>query len=157
MSPTIITNVHRRRISKPFDRLAIVANCYAYNIQLNGGVLEDKGYSADLVVLILFLLNSKIFQYKLKKLRDIMPASAITVINFIKRYTFANFSPPGLKYKLTFNKSCHLVDVRLEANGVHISGHLWQLDEQLIMVPCQSSKRQDAVKICYNPLCMDSS
>ncbi|KAF4419032.1 hypothetical protein CFRS1_v015349 [Colletotrichum fructicola] len=96
-----------------------VANCCAYNIRLDGGVLKNKGYSADLAVLTLFLLNGEIFQYEPEELRDAMPASGMTVVDFIKRYAFADFSPPGSKYKLTFNKSCRLVDVRLEAGGVH--------------------------------------
>ncbi|KAK1840037.1 ATP-dependent DNA helicase [Colletotrichum chrysophilum] len=126
-----------------------VANCCAYNIRLDGGVLKNKGYSADLAVLTLFLLNGEIFQYEPKELRDTIPASAITVVDFIKRYAFANFSPPGSKYKLTFNKSCRLVDVRLEADGVHTTGHLWQLDEQLITIPCQPSRRRDTVKTLW--------
>ncbi|KAF4894955.1 hypothetical protein CGCFRS4_v006231 [Colletotrichum fructicola] len=149
MSPTIIADVHRRRVSEPFDRLAIVANCCAYNIRLDGGVLKNKGYSADLAVLTLFLLNGEIFQYEPEELRDAMPASGMTVVDFIKRYAFADFSPPGSKYKLTFNKSCRLVDVRLEAGGVHTSGHLWQLDEQLITVPCQPSRRRHTVKTLW--------
>lgn len=149
MSPTIIADVHRRRVSEPFDRLAIVANCCAYNIRLDGGVLQNKGYSAGLAMLTLPLLNGEIFQYEPEELRDAMSASAMTVVDFIKKYAFANFSPPGSKYKLTFNKSCRLVDVRLEAGGVHTSGHLWQLDEQLITVPCQPSRRRDTVKTLW--------
>lgn len=138
MSPTIIADVGKRDVTKHPDRLSIIANCCSYNYRLNSEKLESKRYSVSLATLVLFLLNGEIFW---ETSWDTTSPTDLTIVEFIQRYAFEGFSPPPFEnYELTFNKKCRFVEPRLERDGVHTRGHLWQLWKRAIFISCEESK-----------------
>lgn len=76
-------------------------------------------------------------------------SSNLTVIRFIQKYAFDRFSPPLPEYELAFNKSCRFIEVSLEADGVHIIGHLWKLCKEAIEIPWRQLKILDTVKTLW--------
>lgn len=139
MSPTIIADVGKRDVTKHLDRLSIIANCCSYNYRLNSDKLENKRYSVSLATLVLFLLNGEIFW---ETSWDTTSPTDLTIVQFIQRYAFEGFSPPPCEnYELTFNKRCRFVEPRLESDGVHTYGHLWQLWKRTIDISREEAKQ----------------
>lgn len=139
MSPTIIADVGKRDVTKHLDRLSIIANCCSYNYRLHSDKLENKRYSVSLATLVLFLLNGEVFW---ETSWDTISPSDLTIVEFIQRYAFEGFSPPTCEYyELTFNKRCRFVEPRLESDGVHTCGHLWQLWSRTIDISCEEAKQ----------------
>jgi hypothetical protein len=60
MAPTILADIAVRQITKPWDRLAIVANCCDYGIRLNVDELRCRKFSHSLALLAQHLLNGEI-------------------------------------------------------------------------------------------------
>nr|XP_036581443.1 uncharacterized protein CTRU02_08493 [Colletotrichum truncatum]KAF6789794.1 hypothetical protein CTRU02_08493 [Colletotrichum truncatum] len=48
MTPTIIADIEPRGLKKPWDRLAIIANCCQYPVRLNGNTLSQRRQSLSL-------------------------------------------------------------------------------------------------------------
>ncbi|KAI7780578.1 hypothetical protein LA080_015861 [Diaporthe eres] len=72
-----------------------------------------------------------------------------TNTDIFQKYASDRFSPPLPEYELTFNKSCRFIEVSLEADGVHIIGHLWKLGKEAIETPWRQFKKLDAVKTLW--------
>lgn len=145
MSPTIIADVGKRGVSNPPDRLAIIANCCSYVMRLDTNKpkkLYENTCIVSLAILVMFLLNGEIFY---ETSRDTMSRSELTVVEFIKRYAFKEFSPPLGKYELTFNKGCRFVQPHLEDDGVHTCGHLWKLCSRVINIPREQAEEWETV------------
>lgn len=142
MSPTIIADVGKRDVTNHPDRLPIIANCLSYNLRLDSNKLDKKSYSFSLATLVMFLLNGEIF---CETSRDKVSPSDLTVVQFIQRYAFEEFSPPFQKNELTFNKGCRFVNPRIAGDGVHTRGHLWKLCSRVIQLSHKQSKKWDTV------------
>lgn len=150
MSPTLIADVGERRVGDYFDRIPIIANCCSYNLRPDKSALVTKRCSHSLVILASFLLNGEIFRFKPDSmLRGKKRASNLTVIKFIQRYAFDRFSPPFQKKELTFKKSCRFSWVSLEADGVHTSGHLWELCKRKIKIHPQQVEGLDTIQTLW--------
>ncbi|PTB43659.1 hypothetical protein M441DRAFT_56643 [Trichoderma asperellum CBS 433.97] len=125
MTPTIVADIEKRGMEKPWDRLAIVANCCQYTTLLDYEALSKQGCSLSLSVLAMCLLNGEILDNS-----DSSPApvASLTTSAFLERKLFKAFSAPEDDTKtLTFNKGCRLTDVELTAHGILAKGHLWKL------------------------------
>lgn len=145
MSPTIIADVGKRGVSNHPDRLAIIANCCSYVVRLDTSKpnkLEKKRSIVSLAILVMFLLNGEIFY---DKSRETMPPSELSVVEFIKRYAFKEFSPPLGKYELTFNKGCRFVQPLLTDKGVQTCGHLWKLCSRVINISREQAAEWETV------------
>lgn len=149
MSPVLIADVVNRCVTNHPDRLPIIANCCSYNVRLDSKMLQKRGISASLAILVMFLLNGEVFHNVPDERRPDTVASEssdLTFVKFIQKYAFNKFNPPFPKNELTFNKSCRFVDVSLEADGVHTSGHLWKLCEKAISIPRRQLQGLDTVE-----------
>jgi hypothetical protein len=151
MSPRVIADVVSREVTKYPDRLPIIANCCSYSTRLDNNMLARKGCSTSLAILVSFLLNGEIFYFEPDgRPGDIsVPASDLTVVEFIQRYAFDRFSPPFPGHELSFNKSCRFSTVNLEGGGVHTSGHLWKLRRPPITIPWDQPEDQDPAKTLW--------
>ncbi|EEU35644.1 uncharacterized protein NECHADRAFT_86861 [Fusarium vanettenii 77-13-4] len=126
MSGIIVSDVLARGVTEPWDLLAIIANCCQYATRLKSTMLQEKsktGVTLTLSILALRLLNGEILRNELA-----IPAS---VIDRIHDLFFDGFRAPQGERNLTFNKGCRFVDVKLAADGIKTTGHLWKLDERL--------------------------
>ncbi|KAI0872855.1 heterokaryon incompatibility protein-domain-containing protein [Hypoxylon argillaceum] len=125
MSPSIIADVVKRHLSDPFDRLAIIANCCEYSVRLDSTELVKRRQSISLAILALFLLNGEILYNGPDHRTQDLDADNIT--NFLNVQAFSRYSPPRLRYGLTYNKGCRFIDAELTEHGTKTKGHLWKL------------------------------
>ncbi|KAG8161684.1 hypothetical protein KVR01_008671 [Diaporthe batatas] len=145
MTPSIVEDVLQREVSVHPDRIDIIGNCCSYNVRLKRGELEQNKCSVSLAVLVLLLLNGEIFYYDPDE--DTASSSRLTVSEFIHEYAFNRFSPPTLKYGLTFNKGCRFSKVyRIDDDGVHTQGHLWRLCSRGFTISGRISKGRGWVR-----------
>lgn len=125
MTPTIVADIEARGLLKPWDRLAILANCCQYPVRLDYEALNKQRRSLSLSVLAMCLLNGEILDNNDSSLELVAP---LTTSEFFKRKLFGAFSTPEDDTKrLTFKKGCRLTDVKLTADGISTQGHLWKL------------------------------
>jgi hypothetical protein len=126
MTPMVIADIEARGLSKPWDRLAIVANCCRYPVRLDSGALSREHCSPSLSVLAMCLLNGEILN---NGNDDRASVAGLTTSEFFNRLMFRAFNAPADDTRrLTFNKGCRLTDVELTAGGIATKGHLWELD-----------------------------
>jgi hypothetical protein len=125
MTPTVIADIEARELSKPWDRLAIIANCCQYTERLDDKALTQQGHSLSLSVLAMCLLNGEILN---NNDNGSKPVDPLTVSEFLEEHLFKAFSAPKDDVrKLTFNKGCRLTNVKLTSDGIWTMGHLWKL------------------------------
>ncbi|KAI0481810.1 hypothetical protein F4859DRAFT_529562 [Xylaria cf. heliscus] len=124
MSPTIITNVEERDVSKVWDRLAIVGNCCSYPVRMDIERLRQSGHSLSLSMLAMCLLNGEILK---NRPSDGRTAFDISISEFLQLQSFDNMSSPREQRGLTFNKGSRFIDVKLDKSGITTSGHIWEL------------------------------
>jgi hypothetical protein len=62
MSPRIFIDIQQRGLESPFDRLLIVANSCNYAIRLVSRDISESGYSVELCLLTMYLLNREIMR-----------------------------------------------------------------------------------------------
>ncbi|GFP54313.1 hypothetical protein TASIC1_0003069100 [Trichoderma asperellum] len=125
MTPIVVTDIEARGLSKPWDRLAIVANCCQYTMRLDYEALSKQGYSLSLSVLAMCLLNGEILD---NSDSSSGPVASLTMSSFLQTKLFKAFSAPEDDFRrLTFNKGCRLTGVKLTAGGILAKGHLWKL------------------------------
>nr|XP_036584417.1 ATP-dependent DNA helicase [Colletotrichum truncatum]KAF6793935.1 ATP-dependent DNA helicase [Colletotrichum truncatum] len=102
MTATVIADIEARGLSKPWDRLAIVANCCQYPVRLDGGALSRRGRSPSLSVLAVCLLNGEILD---NGNNDMASAAGLTMSEFLGRFMLRRFKAPEDEARqLTFNK-----------------------------------------------------
>ncbi|KAL9489743.1 hypothetical protein ACSS6W_002020 [Trichoderma asperelloides] len=127
MTPIVVTDIEERGLSKPWDRLAIVANCCQYPVRLDYEALSNQGYSLSLSVLAMCLLNGEILD---NSDGSPGPVASLTMSSFLQTKLFKAFSAPEDDVRrLTFNKGCRLTGVKLTAGGILAKGHLWKLGQ----------------------------
>jgi hypothetical protein len=120
-----MTDIEARGLLKPWDRLAILANCCQYPVRLDCEALSKQRRSLSLSVLAMCLLNGEILDNNDSNLELVAP---LTTSAFLKRKLFKAFRAPEDDTKrLTFNKGCRLTNVKLTADGILAKGHLWKL------------------------------
>lgn len=125
MTPTVVADIEGRGLSKPWDRLPIIANCCQFSVRLDSGVLRRQHRSLSLSVLAMCLLNGEILDNNVDGWK---PVAQLTTSRFLKEQLFGKFGAPKDDARpLTFNKGCRLTDVELTANGILTKGHLWKL------------------------------
>ncbi|KAK2036159.1 hypothetical protein LZ31DRAFT_254661 [Colletotrichum somersetense] len=125
MTPTVIADIEARGLSKPWDRLAIVANCCQYPVRLDGGSLSRQGQSPSLSVLAMCLLNGEILDNGNNKTTSV---AELKTSAFLDIFMFRRFNAPEDETRqLTFNKGCRLKEVALTVSGIATKGHLWKL------------------------------
>lgn len=127
MSPSIFTDIGNRNISEASDLLAIAANCCDYSIRLNTKSLKGTSYSLSISILALYLLNGEIIRNE----EDDQSLLSEDIFSYLRQIAFDRFDPPVESNKLTFIKSCRLVDVRLSPDGIVTTGRLWRLHKAI--------------------------
>jgi len=132
MTPQIIADLDRKRITRPWDLLPIAANCCGYSVRLDHNALEKrkpKPASLSLSILVQCLLNGEV-------LHNGRPFDASigskTVPKYIKDAMFSQFQGPNSIKPHTFNKSCRFINPSLSMSGVQTRGHLWKLASWVI-------------------------
>ncbi|KAM0742719.1 hypothetical protein ACQRIT_002896 [Beauveria bassiana] len=125
MTATIVADIEARGLSKPWDRLAIVANCCQYSVRLDGDALSWQRRSLSLSLLAMCLLNGEILDNDDGSRESL---DALTTSKLLERRLFKAFSAPeDINRRLTFYKGCRLTDVELTTEGILTKGHLWKL------------------------------
>ncbi|KAI1330211.1 heterokaryon incompatibility protein-domain-containing protein [Xylariaceae sp. FL0255] len=125
MSPSIVTDIKKRELSTPFERLPIIANCCQYSVRLDGMELVNRGHSLSLAILALFLLNGEIL-YNGPDYRTVV-SKTFKMTDFLDKQAFRQYLPPQSAHGLTYNKGCRFIDVELTRGGIKTQGHLWRL------------------------------
>ena len=129
MTAIVVADIEARGLSKPWDRLAILANCCQYPLRLDGEALSKQDHSLSLSVLAMCLLNGEILDNN-DDGRGLV--ASMTTSNFLQRQLFGAFgAPEDDARRLTFNKGCRLTNVQLTADGIATKGHLWKLGRVL--------------------------
>ncbi|KAL8337121.1 hypothetical protein RB601_008572 [Gaeumannomyces tritici] len=127
MTPRVLADVESRKLSQPWDRLAIVANCCRYPVRLNTEALSQRNHSISLSLLAMCLLNGEILDDDGDD-DDVASVGGLTASGFLERLMFKKFQAPENEHRrLTFTKGCRLNDVKLTAGGIVARGHLWKL------------------------------
>ncbi|KAI3317944.1 heterokaryon incompatibility protein-domain-containing protein [Xylariaceae sp. AK1471] len=129
MSSFIITDIEKRQLTNPLDRLPIIANCCQYSVRLDDTKIQRKRHSISLAILALFLLNGEIIYNEQDDENDFADGHKITA--FIETQAFSEFSPPESVYGLTYNKGCRFIDVEFTRHGIRTKGHLWKLGTKI--------------------------
>lgn len=125
MTPRVIADIEARKLSEPWDRPAIIANCCQYSVRLDNKALIQQDHSLGLSVLAMCLLNGEILD---NNNNGSEPVGPLKVSEFLEKYLFKGFSAPKDDIrKLTFNKGCRLTGVKLRLDGIWTIGHLWEL------------------------------
>ena len=124
MTPRIVSDIDKKHIRKPWDRLAIVANCCGYAVRLNGDELSRNKFSLSLSILAQCLLNGEVIHNGRVPIRDI---AAMTVPEYLEEAIFSELDSSVSTYSLTFRKSCRFIAPFFSQLGVHTSGHFWNL------------------------------
>ena len=125
MTPTVVADIEGRGLSKPWDRLPIIANCCQFSVRLDSGALRRQHRSLSLSVLAMCLLNGEILDNSVDSRK---PVAQLTTSRFLEEQLFRDFGAPTDDTRpLTFNKGCRLSDVKLTPNGISAKGHLWKL------------------------------
>lgn len=113
MTPRVVADIEARGLSKPWDRLAIVANCCQYQVRLDSGELSRTGQSLSLSVLAMCLLNGEILNN-----REAISVAHMTPSKCLEELMYTQFMAPKHKKELSYNKGCRLTDVELTADGI---------------------------------------
>lgn len=102
----VISDIGKRGIDRPSDRIPIIANCCQYSIRLN--TRSQQVPSLSLSTLTICLLNSEILD---NSLRELTPGllSKKTVSRYLGAQLFWRLYAPKDKPKLTFNKGCRFI------------------------------------------------
>ncbi|KAI8633659.1 hypothetical protein F5Y19DRAFT_247646 [Xylariaceae sp. FL1651] len=131
MSPAIFEDLSVRGITKPYDILAIAANCCRYLTRLNPQDLNLVKASLSIAILTLFVLNGEILRYDI-------PQDAIlsqTVFGCLSTAKLV-IQPPMPAGELIFIKMCRLPAVSMQSEGLMIRGVLSRLDKKIkVKVP----------------------
>lgn len=128
MSPMILADIVSRGISKPWDRLAIAANCSSYDVRFNVDELRDQKFSLSLAMLTQHLLNGEIIDNRNTSRNDFLITQKIS--DFLKSKSLDTFDSP-VTGDLTFIKGCRFPEVELLEEGVQTSGLLWKLGKRI--------------------------
>ena len=127
MSPTIFKDIGGREISKASDLLAIAANCCDYSIRLNTKRLSGTSCSLSISILALYLLNGEIIMNR-EHYESLLSKN---IFDYLQLLALNDFDPPVQSQKLTFLKTCRLVDVRLAVDGIETRGMLWKVHKAI--------------------------
>ncbi|PTB40445.1 hypothetical protein M441DRAFT_90659 [Trichoderma asperellum CBS 433.97] len=133
MTPTIVADIEARGLLKPWDRLAILANCCQYPVRLDYEALNKQRRSLSLSILAMCLLNGEILdnndcnQELVAPLTTARPSGwhltkghlwklsrVIDTSKFKKKLPWINI-PRG---RLTLNKRKHLLQLVFRLNDL---------------------------------------
>jgi hypothetical protein len=106
MAPTILADIGARQITRPSDRLAIVANCCNFDTRLNSDELSDGSFSHCLALLTQHLLNGELVNNG-QSHNDVCTRN---IFEFLKNESLDSFISP-IKEELNFIKSSRLTEV----------------------------------------------
>lgn len=135
LSTLTAADLQRRRIKRPEDYLAILANCCGYSRRLDHKNIEvQEGASLALALFVQALLNGEIMYNG----NDCQFVPTTGFAEFFRHCIFTDITPPGGHDTLTFTKHCRFVQVTLREEGISTIGHLWRTTGP---VPVFSSRR----------------
>ncbi|SCO78491.1 uncharacterized protein FRV6_02704 [Fusarium oxysporum] len=124
MTPKVIADIQRRRLTDVWDKLAIIANCCQYDTRINHKPMKEPR-SLSISILAMCLLNGEILLNESQKDHSSMLERNLP--QFLEEQTFKGFCAPESQLDLTFNKGCRFVDFKLTPVGIKTEGHLWKL------------------------------
>lgn len=125
MFPTVISDLSKRELERPWDLLAVIANCCQYSFYLDTQKLFQKGASRNLSILAMCLINGEILNNSFSGPRGV---SEMTVVKYLKELCLPSFAAPPDR-DLTYRKGCRFHSVSLSEAGIKTEGHLWELGD----------------------------
>lgn len=142
MSATIDSEIQRRRVKIPWDRLAVTANACDYGVRLNYPALSHQRSSISMSLLAQYLLNGEIFV--LHRHGESTPdAARVTgAIQWMQNTRLEACKPPAGTKPLSFLKRCRLPDVCFCVEGVRTRGLIWHLDVRHVLRTSRFAYRQ---------------
>jgi hypothetical protein len=148
MSARIYTDMQRRNVCRPFDRLPIVANNCNYAIRFVSEDMSEGDHDLKLCLLTMGLLTMGLLNGELlRNSRDIkkLPAG-MDIANYMQYISFNKFDPPVTRRHLSCLKACRLHRVSLRQAGIWTEGILWVVNDALLpstwpLCPQKSRKR----------------
>ncbi|KAF4996964.1 hypothetical protein FGRMN_4182 [Fusarium graminum] len=124
MTPRIIADIQKRGLTDAWDKLAIIANCCQYNITMDHKMIQEP-QSLSLSILAMYLLNGEILSNQPQD--HFLSMLDKPLSEFLEDQAFQAFDAPKHEQRLTFNKRCRFVEVKLKPDGIETKGHLWKL------------------------------
>jgi len=125
----IFTNMQRRNVYKPFDRLQIIANSFNYAIRFALKDMSEGDHDLKLCLLTIGLLNGEL----LRNSREIKKLLAeMDIANYIQYISFNEFDLPITRRHLSYLKACRLHRVSLQKVGIRIEDILWVVNDTLL-------------------------
>lgn len=138
MYPLIFRDIGSREIEQHSDMLAIAANCCDYSIRISAEELKKTEASLSISILALALLNGEV----LVSTEDRDSWSLDTkIFQFLQERSLVLHQMD--RQQLTFQKSCRLDKVKLTAEGICTTGHLWQLYKEIRISGSRRSSFED--------------
>lgn len=131
MSTQILTNISRRRFTRPPDLIHISANCNLYPWTLQTWKLDREGSSLALSIIALFFMNGEIFKNGIKDSISATDAGNLNVFEYLNAIAFDGFHMPGGLASLRRHR---FVEPSLMKHGVQCTGILWKID-RVVQLP----------------------
>ncbi|KAL3297776.1 Heterokaryon incompatibility [Colletotrichum asianum] len=139
MFPAIISDLSKRELGKPWDMLAILANCCQYPNYLDTQKLLRNGANRNLSILAMCLINGEILN---NSWSGPNPVSGMNVFEYLEKLCLTSFAaPPGRD--LTFRKGCRFHSVSLHEAGIRTEGYLWELGHLIDTSSWKPPRRAD--------------
>ncbi|KAF4470692.1 Heterokaryon incompatibility [Fusarium albosuccineum] len=129
MYPTIISDVTRRGITAPWDRLDILANTCWYPIRLDSLALQKDKLSLSLSILAQCLLNGELMIDGNAEGDSIRISNFFdcTLVELVQQLSFRQYCNPRRTGRLTYNRGCRYPEVTFRPEGIETRGHLWKM------------------------------
>lgn len=143
MTPTILSDLGRRKLTKNWDLLAIAANCCQYSIRLDSVKLKEKKHSLSLSILALCLLNGEVLWNHPRDGHNAPSTKKLNIAQLLEKQFFDGIRSPSPRKSLTFNKGCRFDKVKLTEEGIETRGHLWKLRTLISTESSQDSSYDD--------------
>lgn len=128
MSFRVIADVHKRCISKHFDKLSIAANSCDYATRFNALEMTKTSYSLNLCTLAMIVLNGEIIANGRENLAS---PTTMGLDDYLDHVSFNKFDPPVGARELTWLKNCRLPDPELVRSGIRSTGYLWSVQTKV--------------------------
>lgn len=133
MSATIHSEIQRRQLRDPWDKLAIVANACDYDIRLDRPVLAAQARSISMSLLAQYLLNGEIFVLHRQRESGTDAMMSTAAIRWMRDTRLKGCRLPAGTKPLSFLKLCRLPDVRFSVDGIRTRGLIWYLKSRDII------------------------
>ncbi|KAK5173718.1 uncharacterized protein LTR77_002399 [Saxophila tyrrhenica] len=133
MSATIHSEIQRRRLKNPWDRLAIAANACDYGVRLDHRALSDQRLSIGMSLLAQYLLNGEIVMLHRRGEGRTDAVLGTSAIRWMQDTRLKGCKPPAGTKPLSFLRLCRLPEVCFCFDGVRTRGLIWHLEGRHVL------------------------